>query len=311
MTAAATPPRRDRPIAAIALRLLAMLMLGIMFVLVKMVAARGVHIVESLFWRQLAAVPLILAWVARHGGLAELRTSRIGAHARRAAMGLTGMGLNFGGMILLPMAQATTISLSVPIFSVILAAMLLGERIGLWRWSAVLVGFAGVVIALQPGTLHWRDAAGAGALIALGGALMTSLITIAVRDLGRTENALTTVFWFSFLSLVPLGAALPFVTGAHDGATWGLLVALSVIGAGAQLCLTAALRLGPVAAVIPMDYSGLFWSLLFGWWFFAQLPAASTWAGAPLIIASGLVILWREQIRAATPPKDIPKDIIA
>jgi drug/metabolite transporter (DMT)-like permease len=300
-----TAPAPHRPVAAIALRLLAMLMLGIMFVLVKLAAARGVHLIESLFWRQAAALPLIAGWAMLSGGVATIRTARIGAHARRAAMGLTGMALNFSGMILLPMAEATTISLSVPIFSVLLAAILLGERIGPWRWAAVLFGFVGVVVALRPGDLHWHDAMGLGALIALGGAMMTALINIAVRDLGRTENATTTVFWFSGLSMIPLGIAMPFVVTAHDPLTWGLIAGLALCGAVAQLLLTAALRLGPVAVVIPMDYSGLIWSLLFGWWIFGQLPASSTWLGAPLIIASGLVILWREQVRKVSRQQEI------
>src|SRR3546814_2024664 len=141
-------------------------------------------------------------------------------------MGLAGMACNFGAMILLPMAEATTISLSVPIFAVIFAAILLGEATGWQRWSAVILGFVGVLVVLDPlssfaggfGGLH-----GVGALVALTGAIMTALITIAVRDLGRTENAATIVFWFSLLSMIPLGIALPFVITPLDGHDWLLM----------------------------------------------------------------------------------------
>src|SRR3546814_14981896 len=95
-----------------------MLSLALMFVLVKLIAASGVHILESLFWRQALVIPVVFAWAITHGGVASLKTQRIGAHARRAAMGLIGMACNFGGMILLPMAEATSINLSVPIFAV-------------------------------------------------------------------------------------------------------------------------------------------------------------------------------------------------
>lgn len=290
----------------IALRLAAMLGLALMFVVVKVVAERGVHIAESLFWRQAFALPFVFFWAMTHGGLAALKTGRIAAHGRRAAMGIVGMGLNFGGVILLPLAEATTISLSVPIFATIFAALLLGEPTGRARWSAVVVGFVGVLIVLQPGGMGvFGGSHMTGALVALSGAIMTALITIAVRDLGRTENTVAIVFWFSLLSLIPLGIALPFVWVPHSPADWGLLVLLGLSGAVVQMCLTGALRLAPVSVVIPMDYSSLLWSVAFGWWFFGTLPAATTWIGAPVIIGSGLFIAWREHVKAIARAKEI------
>jgi drug/metabolite transporter (DMT)-like permease len=134
---------------------------------------------------------------------------------------------------------------------------------------------------------------------------MTALITIAVRDLGRTENTVAIVFWFSLLSLVPLGAALPFVWVPHSAGDWGLLVLLGLSGAVVQMCLTGALRLAPVSVVIPMDYSSLLWSIAFGWWIFGTFPATSTWIGAPIIIGSGLFIAWREHVKAVARAKEI------
>lgn len=308
MTAVSATAAPQNYLGGIALRLLAMVSLSLMFVLVKFVAEAGIHIVESLFWRQALVLPFLLLWVMATGGLSTLRTRRIGAHARRAAMGLTGMALNFGGMILLPMAEATTISLSVPVFAVIFAALLLGEPTGWQRWGAVIVGFVGVLVVLNPGASFiggFGGEHGVGTLVALGGAIMTALITIAVRDLGRTENAATIVFWFSLLSMIPLGIALPFVFTPHDGHEWLLLVGLGLSGAVVQMSLTGALRLAPVAVVIPMDYSSLLWSIACGWWFFGTLPADTTWIGAPLIVASGLFIAWREHRRAIERPKEI------
>lgn len=295
-------------LGGIALRLLAMVSLSLMFVLVKLIDEAGIHILESLFWRQAVVIPIVFAWAVSHGGIASLRTQRIGAHARRATMGLIGMACNFGGMIFLPMAEATTINLSVPIFAVIFAAMLLGERTGIQRWSAVIVGFIGVLVVLDPSTIFaggFSGEHGVGTLIALSGAIMTALITIAVRDLGRTENATTIVFWFSLLSMVPLGIALPFVVTAHNGYEWLLLLGLGVSGAVVQMSLTGALRLAPVAVVIPMDYSALLWSIACGWFFFGTFPAETTWIGAPLIIASGLFIAWREHRLHIERTKDI------
>jgi drug/metabolite transporter (DMT)-like permease len=310
-TAASSAPSSAAPqnyLGGIALRLLAMASLSLMFVLVKLIAESGVHILESLFWRQAVVIPLVFAWSLSHGGIASLKTRRIGAHARRATMGLIGMACNFGGMIFLPMAEATTINLSVPIFAVIFAALLLGEPTGWQRWSAVIIGFLGVLVVLNPAASFsggFSGEHGIGTSIALGGALMTALITIAIRDLGRTENATTIVFWFSLLSMLPLGIALPFVFTPHTAYQWLLLLGLGFSGAVVQMSLTGALRLAPVAVVIPMDYSALLWSIACGWWFFGTLPADTTWIGAPLIIASGLFIAWREHRLHIERTKDI------
>ncbi len=295
-------------LGGIALRLLALLSLSLMFVLVKLIDAAGIHIVESRFWRQAIVLPMLVAWAMTHGGLSLYRTSRLGTHARRAMMGLTGMALNFGGMIFLPMAEATTINLSVPIFAVIFAAIFLGERTGWQRGSAVIIGFLGVLVVLNPTTVVSSGFAGEhgmGTLIALAGAIMTALITIQVRDLARTESPMASVFWFSLISLVPLGLALPFVMTAHSPAEWALLAGLGVLGAVVQMALTGALRLAPVAVVMPMDYSSLLWSIACGWYFFGTLPADTTWVGAPLIIASGLFIAWREHRLHIERQKDI------
>jgi drug/metabolite transporter (DMT)-like permease len=308
MSTAPSPEVPQHYLGGIALRLLAMLSLSLMFVLVKRIDAAGIHIVESLFWRQAIVLPMLVGWALTRGGLAIYRTRRIGTHARRAMMGLTGMALNFGGMIFLPMAEATTINLSVPIFAVIFAALFLGEPTGWQRWSAVLIGFLGVLLVLNPTTLiaqGFTGHHGLGTLIALGGAVMTALITIQVRDLARTESPMTIVFWFSLISMLPLGLALPFVMTAHGAGEWALLIGLGLLGAVVQLSLTGALRLAPVAVVTPMDYSSLLWSIACGWFFFGTLPAETTWVGAPLIVASGLFIAWREHRLHIERMKDI------
>ena len=141
-----------------------------------------------------------------------------------------------------------------------------------------------------------------GMLIALGGALLTAGVSILIRQLGATEPPTTVVFWFSLTSLVPLGLLMPwFGSLGHDATTWGLLLAMGIVGGLAQIFLTAALRYGPVAVVLPMDYSSLIWSTLLGWVIFHTLPTATTLIGAPIIIASGLVILWRERVQLRQP----------
>ena len=292
-------PAEQRPLAGIALRLLTALLLAVMFALVKLASTRGVHVVESLFYRQCGSALCAVGVVALGPGFDSLRTERVGAHVGRMALGLAAMAFNFVAFILLPLAEATTIGFSVPIFSVILAAVLLGERTGKWRWGAVAAGLAGVLLIVQPGS---GDVPLLGASVALAAALLTASVTIVIRRLGATERATTTVFWFAVSSLVPLGLMMLSFGAAHDGTTWALLAGLAVAGGLAQLTLTGALRLAPVALVMPMDYTSLLWALLLGSWLFGEVPTPWIWVGAPVIIASGLVIVWREhrlQRRAA------------
>lgn len=281
----------DRVLAGIALRLLAIFFLSTMSALVKWGEHRGATLFEGMFWRQACALPVVLAFVMRGpGGQASLRTTRFRGHLARAMVGLVGMVFTFGAVILLPLAEATTFQFTVPIFATILGATLLKEPTGIQRWAAVLVGFAGVLVVAQPGGAH---IAPAGAAVGLLAALFVALVAVLLRQL-RDEPAGTTVFWFTALTLPLIAIPYAFHLKPHDAGTWAILAATGVVGALGQLSLTAASRLAPVTAVVPMDYSGLLWATIYGWLLFGALPAPMTWAGAPIIIASGLFIVWRE-----------------
>lgn len=284
----------DRILHGLGLRLLAILMLSTMGALIKLVELRGAHLVEIMLFRQFFAIPFILAWVMIGPGLASLRTRHFGMHVTRSAVGLTGMVFNFGAVLLLPLAEATTLSFTVPIFATLLGALVLKEPTGWHRWGAVLAGFAGVLIVAQPGTSHIPLG---GTLVGLAAALFVAIVAIQLRQMGRTESPATTVFWFSTLSVPPLAIGYAFVAAPHDWQTFALLILIGLVGGGAQLALTAALRFAPVSVVVPMDYSSLVWATLYGYLLFGVLPGPWTWVGAPIIIASGLYIVWRERRR--------------
>lgn len=286
----------QRPLLALLIRLGAIGSLATMSALIKYVSESGVHLVEILFWRQAIALPILLVWgLVATGSLAFLKTSRPGAHMRRGLYGTIGMVCNFGGVVLLPLAEATTMNFTAPIFAVLLSMLLLKEQVGAWRWSAVLLGFAGIVVIAQPGS---GSLPLFGALVALAGAFMIALISIQIADLGRTEQPLTIVFYFAAVSTPLCALGLWFVMAPHSALQWGLLGALGVVGTLGQLLLTASLRHGRVASVIVMDYSALFWAALYGWLIWDTLPTIWTWIGAPLIVAAGIIITWREHTLA-------------
>ena len=292
----------QRPLAALAMRLCAALVLSAMFALAKLLSESGVPLVDILFWRQVPTIVLVLCWLAMRGQLGRLRTERPGSHGRRAVYGVIGMVLNFGAVTLLPLAEATTLNFTSAIWAVILSSLLLKEAVGRYRWAAVLLGFIGVVVITQPG--H-SPIPLFGAAVGLGAAFMIALISIQIRDLGRTEEPLTVVFYFALFS-VPMLLPVLLWQGApaHSPYQWALLAALGLTGLLGQLLLTASLRYGSVASVIVMDYSALIWATLFGFLLFDRLPSSTTWLGAPMVVLAGLIIAWREHhlSRRTAPP---------
>ena len=282
--------------AGIVTRLAAMLSLAFMFAFVKLAGEQGVHVTESLFYRQLLAMPLIcfLIWRSQDGW-PSIISNKHGLHMLRSALGIFAMGLNFWAMTLLPLADATTISFTVPIFATLFAALVLREKVGIRRWTAILIGFVGVLIVVQPGG---SMIPAFGAAVALGGALVTAAVTMVIRMLGRTETSVVTIFWFSVYTLPALTVCAFIYGGGHDAKTWGYLLGIGIFGAIGQLCITQSLRFAPVSTIVPMDYSALIWATIFGIVLFGQYPGLSIWLGAPIIIGSGLFIAWREHVKA-------------
>lgn len=291
-------PLTDRPLYALALRLAGIALIATMFMLVKLAGESGVALPEVMFWRQAVTLPVLFGWLAYAGRIGTLRTTRIGAHARRAGVGTFGMVCNFGAATLLPLAEATTLGFTTPLFAVILGAMVLNEAVGPWRWAAVVLGFIGVLVIAQPGHVPIPPL---GAAAGLGAGLMVAIISYQIRDLGRTEAPIATVFYFALFGSLIMAPFQPFVMTAHSPQQWAILIGVGLVGTFGQLLITSALRHGAVTSVIVMDYTSLIWALLFGWLVWGQLPVAATWLGAPLIVAAGLLILWRERLHAHAP----------
>jgi drug/metabolite transporter (DMT)-like permease len=281
----------QRPILALGLRICAAVMFATLLMLVKYAGESGVALPEIMFWRQAVTIPVLLGWLLLTGGLHRLRTQRLGSHARRAGIGMTNMVFNFGATILLPLAEATVLGFTTPLFAVILAALVLREQIGPYRWLAVGLGFAGVLIIAQPGGAPISTL---GTTLGLLAAFFIAVINYQIRDLGRTEDPISIAFYFAAFGAPLAALALPFFATPHSGEQWLVLMGIGLTGTLAQVLLAASLRFGAVASVIVMDYTSLIWATLYGWLIWDRLPTPSTWLGAPLIVAAGLVIAWRE-----------------
>lgn len=283
---------------AIGLRLLTAIVFATMAMLVKLAGERGVHLVELIFWRQTITLVLITLGLALVGRLATLRTNRLASHTRRAALGGVGMFFTYGAVLLLPLAEATALSYTAPFFAVLIAVTLFGEKVGLYRSAAVLIGFMGVLVLMQPGTGGGDGVTVFGVIVALIGAAMVAMISFQIQDLNTTETPLSIIFWFTLLTSPVLLLILPFFAGGHDLETWLIVIAMAISGATAQILLTASLRFGSAAVILLIDYTSLLWAIWYGWSLFGRAPPATLWTGAPLIIGAGLLIAYRERLLA-------------
>ena len=287
---ASTRPEQNR-LLGILLRLGATTSFGFMAATIKLGYEAGVSTPELVFYRFAFGLPPLLVWIAWSRNLGAWRTQRPLAHLGRSAIGFVTMTLAFTALSYLPLAEATTIGFVAPLFAVMLSALVLRERVRRHRWSAVAVGFIGVLIVMRP---DGSDLPAVGLTLALLSAFGVACVTITIRQIGLTEHPQTTVLWFTASSMLVVGAVMPFYAQAHAPATWAILAALGFFGGMGQLLLTASLRYAPVAVVAPFDYTQLLWAVLLGWLLWDTHAPASTWAGAAVIIASGLYTIYRE-----------------
>ena len=285
MSSIATEPRNAR---AIALMLLGTLLLTAMFAMAKLLGD-AYHVLQIVFFRSLFALLPMLVPLYREGP-GRLRTRRPAAHALRSVVGIASLALYFLSYQHMPLADAYAIGFAAPLFITALSVPMLAEKVGLRRWSAVLVGFVGVLIMVRPGSAVFD----AVALLPLAAALLYAFVAILIRKLSRTEASVTIVIYYATTTVLVTGLALPLVWVTPDAADLALLAGIGVLGGCGQLAITEAFRHGELSVVAPFDYSSMVWAVLLGWWLWGDLPSLWIWAGMPLVVASGIYIARRE-----------------
>ena len=246
-----------------------------------------------LFRSAVALIPIaIIVW--RAGDLSIVRSQRPWLQAARILAGLGSMSGFFYVFPRMPLVDAYAISFAAPLFMVGLAAPILGEVVGWRRWSAVAVGFVGVLIMLEPWNIsvHWLS------LVVLFATFCYSLSTVLTRLVSRYDHDAATIFWFClFASGISLIGAIPDWKWPPLG-DWFWLSSLGLIGGVGQILVTRALRLAPASVLAPFDYATIILAVLYGYLWFKDEPSPAVWYGLPLVIGSGLYILYRERVRA-------------
>lgn len=256
---------------------------------------------ETVFFRSLFAIPVIFVWLAWQHDLARgLATANPMGHCWRGLVGTTAMGLGFAALGLLPLPEVTAIGYAAPILTVILAAMFLGERVRIFRLSAVALGMVGVVIVLSPrltiiGEQSVATAEALGAMLMLMGAVFMALAQVFVRKLVNTEGTPAIVFYFSVSATVLSLLTLPFGWVVPTGMEAVLLVTAGLLGGVGQICLTTSYRHAETSVIAPFEYTSIILAVAVGYWIFDEVPTTATLAGVGLVVLAGLVIIYRER----------------
>lgn len=278
------------------LMLAATALFTLMGAFVKLLGDR-IHFLEIMFFRSVLAMPVVFLIVLRLGQGLQVRTQRFRQHILRAMSGTLAMSCAFYSLTVLPLAEQTALTFTTPIFVTLLAIPFLRERVGIHRFSAVVVGFGGIlVIALGQGAFQGRIdplvAFGMGIAVLHG--VFSAMTTLLVRSLSATESSTTIVIWQSILMTGFTALALPFVWVTPTAWEFLLLVAVGLVGGVAQVMLTEAYASAQVSSLGAYSYTGILWAVLLGWVFFGDTPGIATFVGAGLIVLATLYILQRE-----------------
>jgi drug/metabolite transporter (DMT)-like permease len=229
------------------------------------------------------------------------RTKSVWRHFGRGLTGTSAMFFNYLALAYLPLAQLTAFSYAAPIFTVVFAALILREVVRIYRWSAVALGFAGVLVMLLPslaavegpdGSQSQAFLIGAGA--ALFAAACSALSAIQIRRMTATEDPAAIVFWFAVLTTVMGLATAAFGWTMPDTRQLLLLIGLGLFGGLAQVLMVLALKATHASLLAPFEYVGMVWAVLIGFFAFGALPDVYTLAGAAIVAAAGLLTIWRE-----------------
>ena len=291
--------RPDNPFLAIGLKLCAVVLFVIMAAFIK-AASSEVPPGQAVFFRSFCALPVIVLWLAARGELSfGLRTTHPKGHLLRGLIGSSAMGLSFAGLAILPLSEVKAIQYAVPLFVVILAALILGEAVRKVRLTAVAMGLIGVLVILWPRLTVLDGAADSrltlGALLVLGGSFCAAMAQVLVRKMVAYEHPAAIVFWFSVTASVLSLASLPFGWVIPSPSVVAFLVGAGLVGGLGQIFGTNAYRFGDAGIVAPFDYASILFAVAIGYVAFGETPTWSMILGSVIVIAAGVLIILRER----------------
>lgn len=271
-------------------------MLGAMSLFAKLLA-EYFGPVEVTFFRNAVSLIALLGWLIFARKLFVLKTDRPWAHLFRSFIGTIGIGLGMWALSMMSLAETTVLLFTSPLFTLILAILLLKECVGPYRIGAIILGFTGVLVVANPfdGTL---DLPLLGLIVGLGWGFFSGAVDTTLRWIGSTEKSSTTTFYFMLFGTVTCGLHWPFAeiqdNSFSPDALW-IIAGLGVVGLTALLAKSQSFRLGEASVIAPMMYTMIIWSVLFDYLFWDKIPSWNVIGGAIIIICANLLILYREK----------------
>ena len=287
-----------QPLTGIVLKICSVCIFVCMASLIK-AASDEVPPGQAVFFRSFFALPVIFAWLAVRGELRDgWKTQNPMGHVWRGIVGTFGMGFGFTALGLLPLPEVTAIGYAAPLLVVVFAAMFLDEKVGVFRLSTVALGMVGVLIVLSPRLSVGAQAGSVealGAMVTLMGAMMAALAQVLVRKLVATEDTAVIVFWFSVTSTVGGLLTLPWGWAWPSGSVFAMLVLAGLLGGMGQIFLTSSYRFAEASLIAPFEYTSMILALMAGYFIFGEVPTGAMLLGAAIVIAAGVLIIWRER----------------
>ena len=289
----------QNPLLGIALKVTSVLLLLGLAAILKL--TREIPIGQVLFVRFLVALLGMLALMAWQRQLhTGLKTKRVGLHFIRTFIGVFATGTIFMAIRFLPLPDATALNYATPLIITVLGVFVLKERIGLFRSVAVIIGFVGVLIIVWPNLtitegFSLADTRSLGVVLALSGALMLATAQTITRILTRTDSSATIVLYFSIFGCLMTLLTIPFGWIALTQEQLGLLILVGCFGGMGQFLVTQAYRVADLSIVAPFEYSSLIFSIIVGYFFFAEVPTLFMIVGGLIVTAAGIAIILRER----------------
>ncbi|MEP3047516.1 MAG: DMT family transporter [Roseibium sp.] len=247
-------------------------------------------VLEILFLRNLFALPVVMAIAWKMSGRSALISYKPMAHLVRGGIWVLAATTFFTSLRYLGLAEATTLVFIAPIFITAMSALFFKEKVGWMRWTAVFVGFVGVVIVVRPGVGTFQMAS----LLPLATAFLYATLMLSARWVDKNESVWTMMLYLVGTGCLISALAMPFVWIPPNAEDIGLFLGIAVFGTAGVTMITQAFRIAPASTIAPFEYTALLWATLFGWLFWREIPDAITYVGAAVIISSGIFIVLRE-----------------
>ena len=266
----------------------AMTCFSTMGVFIKL-AADQLHALEVVFFRNFLALLIMVPWLIRQGP-GVMKTRRIGLYTARSLFNIIGMAAGFTALTLIPLAEATALSFTAPLFATVAAALFLGEVVRARRITALVIGFAGMLIVIRPGV----EAVSTGALLALLNSVTIAITIILVKKLTDTERPATIVTYMALLQTPMALVPALFFWVWPEPITWLWLIGLAGAGTAGHLMYTRAIQLAEVTQIQPLDFIRLPMIAILAFFIFDQVPTIWTWIGGAVIFASTAYVTHRE-----------------